>query len=535
MNAPCRFHKRHAGRQQEGFFSHEGVSACQKAWRGVTLRVQSPAPTSLTPHSQAALILAGHGSTVNPDSSAPTHSHADRIRRMGVFREVVCCFWKEEPSMREVYEMLESEVVYVVPNFISEGYFCQEVLPRELRVTGPECRVGDKLVRYCDPVGIHPNMTRLLLQRADEVAPGVPRSETSLVIVGHGTNLNDNSTKAIKSQVDLIKNGGHGFAEVLDAYMEEAPLVAEWDKMTTAPNVVVVPFFIADGLHSYQDIPVLLGIAEDEGKAASQSDVFRHNPHVLRGRSLYFSGAIGTEPLMADVILDQVAEYEARHGVKTADGCLRSAHAEWVATQVGTTGLLVGQVQVTSEGGGYELRHAADAGADGLRSFEGAAAAREQAWLDEKGGFRPLKSAPNLQRGWRVRVEDAAELKLALDFLYPAAVGMAFAEAHGRLQSTPLRELLGRQTGMYRFANKITDEQACEIVGRVCDTASKCARRIVWPLAAGLPLSGPAEAKAKPTAGPVPLLCMEACPHVVSEARKVARQNHEASLPKVSV
>ena len=80
-----------------------------------------------------------------------------------------------------------------------------------------------KTVRYCDPVGIHPNMTRLLLKRAAEVAPDVPRDQTTLIIVGHGTSLNDNSTKAIKTQVELIRDGGHGFAEVLDAYMEEAP------------------------------------------------------------------------------------------------------------------------------------------------------------------------------------------------------------------------------------------------------------------------------------------------------------------------
>jgi len=42
-----------------------------------------------------------------------------------LFAEVACCFWKEEPSMREVYAMLDSGEVYLVPNFISEGYFRQ--------------------------------------------------------------------------------------------------------------------------------------------------------------------------------------------------------------------------------------------------------------------------------------------------------------------------------------------------------------------------------------------------------------------------
>jgi sirohydrochlorin cobaltochelatase len=75
--------------------------------------------------------------------------------------------------------------------------------------------------------------------------------------------------------------------------------------MTSQPNVVVIPFFISDGLHSYQDIPVLLGIRDEVGPAASQSAVFRENPHSLKGKRLYYGGAIGTEPMIADVILEQ--------------------------------------------------------------------------------------------------------------------------------------------------------------------------------------------------------------------------------------
>lgn len=135
---------------------------------------------------EAALILVGHGSTENPDSSAPTHEHADAIRDLGIFGEVVCAFWKEEPGLREVYRMLDSRDVYVVPNFISEGYFTREVIPRELRLAGAVSEVDGKLVRYCDPVGIHSSMTRLILHRAAETAPGVAAGETSLVIVGHG-------------------------------------------------------------------------------------------------------------------------------------------------------------------------------------------------------------------------------------------------------------------------------------------------------------------------------------------------------------
>jgi sirohydrochlorin cobaltochelatase len=256
----------------------------------------------------SALVIVGHGSTTNPDSSEPTHLLADSIRDKGIFDEVLCCFWKEEPSMREVLYSITSPDVYIVPNFISEGYFTQTVIPRELELSGPVTRRNGKTLRYCEPVGNHPSMTSVLLKRAKETAPGIPPEETSLLIVGHGTNLDDNSAKAAKTQVALI-SGLDLYAEVLPAYMEEPPLVSDWASMTSHENVVVIPYFISDGLHSYQDIPVLLGIREETGPAASQSEVFKSNPHHLHGKNLFYGSAIGTDPMMESVLLDQVKSF----------------------------------------------------------------------------------------------------------------------------------------------------------------------------------------------------------------------------------
>lgn len=254
--------------------------------------------------SKAALVLVGHGSTINPDSSAPTHDHARTIRAGGRFREVHACFWKEDPSLREILRQVESEEIFIVPNFISEGYFTRTVIPRELELTGPLTRRGGRTLKYCLPVGSHPGMTKALLHRASETAAGVPPSETSLIIVGHGTGLHDNSAAAARDQAARI-TALEEYAEVLSAYMEESPRIADWDRLSHQPNVVVIPFFIADGLHSYEDIPVLLGIEKTGGVAASRADVFRRNPYLLRGRRLYYGSAIGTGPAIADMIIDQ--------------------------------------------------------------------------------------------------------------------------------------------------------------------------------------------------------------------------------------
>jgi sirohydrochlorin cobaltochelatase len=266
--------------------------------------------------SSAALLIVGHGSTVNPDSSPPNLAHAAEIRSRGIFAEVACCFWKEEPSMRDALLMFQSAAikeVYVVPNFISEGYFTQTVIPRELELSGRVTeRIDGQVWNYCDPVGSHPSMTELLLGRAREVAPGVQPSETSLLIVGHGTSLNDNSAVAAKREVEAIRQRNE-YAAVLNTYMEEAPLISDWAQLTSTPNVVVVPFFISDGLHSYEDIPVLLGIESAPAGSASArrqaGEVFRRNPHHLHGRDLYYASAIGTDPHFADIIVEQAEAF----------------------------------------------------------------------------------------------------------------------------------------------------------------------------------------------------------------------------------
>src|SRR5437762_11952445 len=87
-----------------------------------------------------ALLIVAHGSTVNPVARAPQLAHMTEIRRRSIFGVVECGFWKEEPSLRDALFLFDPESireVFVVPNFISEGYFTQTVIPRELALDGP--------------------------------------------------------------------------------------------------------------------------------------------------------------------------------------------------------------------------------------------------------------------------------------------------------------------------------------------------------------------------------------------------------------
>jgi len=73
-------------------------------------------------------------------------------------------------------------------------------------------------------------------------------------------------------------------------------------------GVVVVPFFISDGLHSYEDIPVLLGIADERSTSSPKQKgdvIFRKEPYQIDNRSLFYASSIGTDPRVADIIVEQ--------------------------------------------------------------------------------------------------------------------------------------------------------------------------------------------------------------------------------------
>jgi len=285
----------------------QGESGCVRFDRGRASQqhgrmVKAP----FAPKPDSALLVLAHGSSVNATSSRPTREQTERLRASGLFGQVACGFWKEEPGLRAALDTLTMPEVFIVPNFTVEGYFVRNVIPKELGLTGPVTRrENGQLLRLCLPVGGHPRMTEVLLHRAREVAPDVEFAQAALLVLGHGTPLDARSSEAVEAQVAEIRARGI-FAEVHGAFMETPPKIEDWREITACRDVIAVPFFIADGLHSDEDIPGLLGITEG-GNAGERE---RKNPHLLDGRRLYYSRAVGTDPGMVDVILDQVHSWE---------------------------------------------------------------------------------------------------------------------------------------------------------------------------------------------------------------------------------
>ena len=212
----------------------------------------------------------------------------------------------------------------------------------------------------------------------------------------------------------------------------------------------------------------------------------------------------------------------------------------------------VGQIAVRpSNEGAFFLSHRDEKDRQDLHGARGAEQAAEIARFDDDGNYRPLKTAPNLCHGWRLEVATLDDLRHALDYFYPGRLAVFAAWQEERLKTTALRETLARQSGMYRVAAKISDEQLNDVVGTFCRSGGGCLRTILWRREASgsvasskLPpakfdpncdqaqaLSEPGSATPATTAPTViPLLCQEACNLLVAECRKVVKAEERRAL-----
>ena len=207
-----------------------------------------------------------------------------------------------------------------------------------------------------------------------------------------------------------------------------------------------------------------------------------------------------------------------------------------------------GQILVQKgDGGGFALSHRDDQSIDQLQTYRDAEDAVEIAKCDDAGNYRPLKTAPNLPRGWLLELATVEELRRALDYFYPGRLAVFAAWKSGHLKTTALRETLDRQSGMYRVAAKISDPQINDLVADFCRSDSGCLRTILWKrdrngviastrlpnekfnprvdqgMAACTPRATGDACVSHSEASTIPLFCQEACNLLVAACREVVK------------
>jgi len=187
------------------------------------------------------------------------------------------------------------------------------------------------------------------------------------------------------------------------------------------------------------------------------------------------------------------------------------------AAQIGSE-LVLAELLISRTANGFELRHLSDRSVS-ARELKRLALSdlRPLAQKTESGAFRPLKSAPNLQRGWRGAVAGVTELGVALSHLYPGAVADWYAAREAQPPVTGYREFTNRQSGMYRITQLLSDEQVALVIQSCCQPQF-CLKRRLWSVE-GL------SADRAETKSIIP--CLEPCA-LLLEAGRTALRNEQA-------
>lgn len=302
--------------------------------------------------SRTALILAAHGSRDDRAVNEVLRDYARQLAALDLFQETTVAFHHGRPHFHEVLDRLGADEVVVVPVMTSEGYYAEEVLPRELSRAR---RFRDVRLRITRPVGTHPGMVTLVAGRVGEVlrSQALDPTETTLALVGHGTERNARSRSAT---IDLARSlEPLGLChEVLVAFLDEEPLVETLLKRATRRQLLVIPFLISAGPHSIYDTPRRLGMDLEPGTSP---------PLVQRvgDRLIVCDAAIGLHPGILPLIIDlakgALRPTRPRHAgatdelrLGTRNSRLALVQALHVAERLRTTGVEVRLVEIDTSG-----------------------------------------------------------------------------------------------------------------------------------------------------------------------------------------
>lgn len=234
------------------------------------------------------VLIVAHGTLDEPRASLPCRRLAQRLHASRRFARVEAAFLKEPPSVSAALEALTTDEVIVVPWFMAEGWFTTHVLPRELELAQPP---SGRRVLLTPPLGVSPLMPTIVRAMATERL-GERAAEGAVLVVGHGTGRTTTSGQSLHRVVEKLRGLGV-FAEVEAAFLEQAPRIEEAMARLERPDVVVVPWFAAEGPHSAVDLPAALGIPH----------ALAHAPHHRGHRRIQVTPPVGTVPALEAAVI----------------------------------------------------------------------------------------------------------------------------------------------------------------------------------------------------------------------------------------
>ena len=279
-----------------------------------------------------AVILVSHGSTLPYAEEVFIEIKEKFIKATGLATEIG--YMKvSEPTIAGAVEILKGQVenldkIIALPVFLAPGIHTNIDIPILLGLepleVDPRCPDGnypdehylsiaddvdfDGEIQLLGSIGPRDELLDIIDKRIDEALSESELSDdakTGILLVTHGSRLNYNKEFATALFAKFEKTSefpcGYGFMELCGPSIPESinKLVDEND----LERLVVVPVFIAPGMHTTHDIPHILGFLDDHEHEHHHDHGHGHG-HAHDLTPVEFDGEIlYPEPIKADDIL----------------------------------------------------------------------------------------------------------------------------------------------------------------------------------------------------------------------------------------
>ena len=293
----------------------------------------------------AAVILVSHGSTLPFAEEVFEEIKEKFIDKSGIPAEIG--YMKvSEPTIAGAVEILKDEVedldkIIALPVFLAPGIHTNIDIPQLLGLepleVDPRCPDGnypdEHYLSIADDVVFNGEIELLscigprdeLLDIVDKrINEALAESEldddakTGILLVTHGSRLNYNKEFATELYNKFEKTcelpSSFGFMELCGPSIPESinKLVDESD----LERLVVVPIFIAPGMHTTHDIPHILGFLEEHEHEHSHSHSHGHDDHdhvhdltpVEFDGEILYPEPIKADDILIDILVDMVNE-----------------------------------------------------------------------------------------------------------------------------------------------------------------------------------------------------------------------------------
>ena len=251
--------------------------------------------------------IIGYG-TRTGDLTSILETQADRLRARGRPNVRTCYFRISSPTIEEALEGMAADGVdeiLAVPYYIAEGRLTRELIPQKLGIQGSAgvARAGGRKVHVAMAPAFGRN--RVLASIVfDRIAEAGGTFDDGILVLGHGTrDPTSENSRVVAMNAERVSRAGYG--RVAYAFNEfNGPSIA--DAMAElvgkgAERIVVVPLFIADGVHLGEEIPDQLGIPHYSGGGTTEVGGWSVD--------IVYTRPAGADPRLLEIIDSEIAEF----------------------------------------------------------------------------------------------------------------------------------------------------------------------------------------------------------------------------------